>query len=107
MQDEFSIDAIEIFLESTEELVESLEMHFRNRNWKDFERGVHNLKGTAKTVGALILGNLALQLELWVKDGHAGSIEADLDRLAVEYRALSLELDRYCQGLKKKRRHIS
>ncbi|MCZ6673632.1 MAG: ATP-binding protein [Verrucomicrobia bacterium] len=107
IQDEFSIDAIEIFLETTDELVESFETYSREEKWKDFERSAHSLKGTAKTVGALILGNLALQLELWVKDGHSGSRKAEIRQVAEEYQALAKELTRYRSSLEEKKRRIS
>lgn len=107
VQDEFSIDAIDIFLESTSDLPGLLKTYAADEKWKEFEREAHNLKGTAKTVGGLILGNLALQLELWVQEGHVGNRFDELEELAIEYKALAKELERYSRGLKEKERHIS
>ncbi|MCB1120420.1 MAG: response regulator [Verrucomicrobiae bacterium] len=107
VQDEFSIDAIEIFLETTEELIDSLFRCSKTGEWKEFERAAHSLKGTAKTVGALDLGNQALQLELWVKEGHSGNRDGDIEKIAEDYKQLSRELSRYSDMLKKSLRHIS
>ena len=107
IQDEFSIDAIEIFLETTDELIESLITSWKAEQWKDFELGAHNLKGTAKTVGALILGNQALQLELWVRDGHSGTRDGEIEQIAIEYKSLCEELGRYRDALKSNHRRIS
>jgi CheY-like chemotaxis protein/anti-sigma regulatory factor (Ser/Thr protein kinase) len=107
VQDEFSIDAIEIFLETTDELIESLATSCGAKQWKDFELAAHSLKGTAKTVGALILGNQALQLELWVQDGHSGNREGEIEEVANEYQLLTKELGRYRDGLKNIQRRIS
>ncbi len=107
VQDEFSIDAIEIFLETTSHIPALLKSHVKEEKWKEFEREAHSMKGTAKTVGALILGNLALQLELWVQGGHVGDRYNEMDELAVEYRLLAKELERYANQLKKKQRHLS
>ncbi|MDA0348174.1 MAG: response regulator [Verrucomicrobia bacterium] len=107
VQDEFSIDAIDIFLETMPELVLSLSTFAREEKWKEFEREAHNLKGTAKMVGALILGNFALQLELWVQEGHVGSRKDEIEQIADEFAALSKELDLYRESLKKKQRQIS
>lgn len=102
VQDEFSIDAIDIFLESTSALPDLLKTYAADGKWKEFEREAHNLKGTAKTVGALILGNLALQLELWVQEGHVGIRFDEIDELSAEYKALAKELERYSKSLKEK-----
>ena len=107
VQDEFSIDAIEIFLETTSYIPALLKNHAKEEKWKEFEREAHSMKGTAKTVGALILGNLALQLELWVRGGHVGDRYNEMDELAVEYRMLAKELERYANQLKEKQRHLS
>ena len=107
VQDEFSIDAIEIFSETTPELVESLGVYYRAEDWRAFEIAAHSLKGTAKTVGALILGNLALQLELWVKDGHSGNREGEIEQIEKEYQALLGELARYGAQLKERQGQVS
>lgn len=107
VQDDFAMDAIEIFLETTDELIEELGDSWRTERWRDFERTAHNLKGTAKTVGALILGNLALQLELWVKDGHSGNPEDEVRQVAEEFSALAKELTRYRRSLLQKHNPIS
>lgn len=107
VQDEFSIDAMEIFAETTPEVVESLAVHYKAEDWKSFELAAHSLKGTAKTVGALILGNMALQIELWVKDGHSGNREGEIEQIEQEFQALLVELDRYCDQLKKNQSKIS
>jgi signal transduction histidine kinase/DNA-binding NarL/FixJ family response regulator/HPt (histidine-containing phosphotransfer) domain-containing protein len=104
--DEFCIDGIEIFLETTGELIEALAESSRGGSWKEFERAAHSLKGTAKTVGALILGNQALQLELWVQEGHPGSRDGDIEQVAMEYQMLIKELSRYRETLKKNQRQI-
>lgn len=107
VQDEFSLDAIEIFLETTEELIALLLSSSQAGEWKDFEHAAHSLKGTAKTVGALKLGNRALQLELWVKEGHPGNRDGEIEKIAEEYQSLARELRRYGDSLKKNLRHIS
>ena len=107
VQDEFSIDAIEIFAETTPEVVESLSASYKAEDWERFELAAHSLKGTAKTVGALILGNQALQLELWVKDGHSGNREGEIELLEKEYEALLVELNRYRDQLKSSPHQIS
>jgi hypothetical protein len=38
VQDEFSIDAIDIFLETMPELVQSLDTFAKEQKWKEFER---------------------------------------------------------------------
>lgn len=58
-------------------------------------------------VGALILGNLALQLELWVQEGQVGSRTNEVEQIAEEFENLSKELERYCDSLKEKQRQIS
>lgn len=107
VQDEFSIDAIEIFSETMPEVVESLTKSYKAEDWKSFELAAHSLKGTAKTVGALILGNQALQLELWVKDGHSGSREGEIEQLEKEYKLLLVELNNYRDKLKSSPHQIS
>lgn len=104
VQDEFSIDAIDIFLETMPELVQSLDTFAKEQKWKEFEREAHNLKGTAKMVGAPILGNLALQLELWVQEGSRTN---EIEQIAEEFENLSKELERYRDSLKGKQRQIS
>jgi CheY-like chemotaxis protein len=107
VQDEFSIDAIDIFLETMPELIQSLGTYFKEEKWKELEREAHNLKGTAKMVGALILGNLALQLELWIQEGHVGSRENEIEQIGEEFEGLAKELARYRHGIKNKQRRIS
>ena len=98
---------MEIFAETTPEVFESLAVHYKAEDWKSFELAAHSLKGTAKTVGALILGNMALQIELWVKDGHSGNREGEIEQIEQEFQALLVELDRYCDQLKKNQSKIS
>ena len=107
VQDEFLIDTIGVFLESTEDLIKELNASFKEKRWKDFELAAHNLKGTAKTVGGLILGNLALQLELWVQENRSGDREDEVQQVAEEYVALRKELKRFRSGLLEKRKQIS
>jgi chemotaxis protein histidine kinase CheA len=87
--------------------VESLAIHCQAEAWKKFELAAHSLKGTAKTVGALILGNQALQLELWVQNGHTGNRDGEIEVAEKEYQAVIKELARYRDGLKNNQRQFS
>ncbi len=94
-QNEFVYETIEVFLDTTEELVLSIGEYAEAELWPELERAAHSLKGCAKTVGALDLGNMALQVELWVKEGHEGNRYQEIINIIKTYNLLSVELDAY------------
>lgn len=94
-QNEFVYETIEVFLDTTEELVLSLGEFVEAKLWDDLERCAHSLKGCGKTVGALELANKALQIELWVKEGHKHNRNQEIIDIIKEYNSLSKELAAY------------
>ena len=66
MDHESYLIVLEAFLES--DFATLLNTNFRDENWQDYQISIHGLKSGAKTIGAVPLSNLALELEMALKE---------------------------------------
>ena len=66
--------------------------------WQTAQRLAHTLKGTARTLGVELLGELAAQLETAVKQAGPGAIPEPLSTLVTELQKVDAVLDRLGGG---------
>ena len=64
-----------------------------NGDWQTAQRLAHSLKGTARTLGVELLGELAAQLEAAVKQAEPGAIPESLAILVTELQKVGVGLD--------------
>jgi PAS domain S-box-containing protein len=79
---------IEKFLEDTPKQLEKLIIAFQNNNIKEIERITHSLKGSARSVGASRLGEIAFQAEQLTHDEELTAAEQMLKPLNEEFSQL-------------------
>jgi PAS domain S-box-containing protein len=75
---------IEKFTQDTPKQLEKLKTALQERNQKNAERLAHSIKGSARSVGALRLGEIAFTAETAAKQGDLAQIEQLLDTLTNE-----------------------
>ncbi len=79
---------IEKFLEDTPKQLEKLIIAFKNQNLKEIERITHSIKGSARSVGALRLGEIAFEAEQLTHDQELTAAEQILKPLNEEFSQL-------------------
>jgi len=79
---------IEKFLEDTPKQLDKLNFAFKNNNIKEIERITHSLKGSARSVGASRLGEIAFQAEQLTHDDELTAAEQMLKPLNEEFAQL-------------------
>jgi CheY-like chemotaxis protein len=79
---------IEKFLEDTPKQLDKLKIAFKNNNIKEIERITHSLKGSARSVGASRLGEIAFQAEQLTHDDELTAAEQMLKPLNEEFSQL-------------------
>jgi len=76
--DLFFSDLVTIYLNSAENLIESIQMAYTNQNVGEFNLAAHSLKSTSASIGATRLSAICRHLE---KDGKTGKITISSDFL--------------------------
>jgi|GEM_PF-127447 len=79
---------IDKFTQDTPKQLEKLQTALQEGNHKNAERLAHSLKGSARSVGALRLGEMAFTAETAAKQGDLAKIEQLLDTLTNEFTQL-------------------
>ncbi|MCR5486391.1 MAG: response regulator [Lachnospiraceae bacterium] len=86
---------LEIFYKSIDSLREELEDYFASGQWGDYTIKVHALKSSARIIGAMELGESAMQLEAAGKGGDIDFIRANHGKLMAGCRELEEKLCRF------------
>lgn len=89
---EIYMETLSVYAESTADSADDIERFWTARDIEDLTVKVHALKSTSRVVGAMKLGDLAEKMEKAGNDGDMAALEADMDRLIADYRALIKEL---------------
>ncbi len=90
--DEFVIDLISTYLNSTQELLDALYTSASNADAKIFTRSAHTLKSNIAIFGAEYLSKLCLELETEGKNGNLTMLLPKIDRVKTEYQQVCREL---------------
>jgi PAS domain S-box-containing protein len=76
------------FTQDTPKQIEKLQAALQTQHQKDTERVAHSLKGSARSVGALRLGEVAFIAEQAAKQGDLAQVESLLPRFSHEFSQL-------------------
>lgn len=60
---ETALEMIDMFIQMTEPLIENMRQAFEDKDWKQFSEIGHSLKGSARSVGALRLGDICSDIQ--------------------------------------------
>lgn len=74
--EEIYVDVLKSYVDQGKKYLEQLEDHFNNTRWKDYAVIAHALKNSSKTIGALTLSDMALELEISGKIGNGEVVNA-------------------------------
>jgi len=92
VQDEFICETLDAFFSNADSLMESLQPALESGDWDTFVMNAHSIKGNARSVGAVSLGNLAQQLEVWGKARRADDCMRLINTTEREFRQSCEEL---------------
>ncbi len=79
---------IDKFTQDAPKQIEKLQTAVQGENQKEIGRLAHSLKGSARSVGALRLGEVAFHVEQMIEEGDSAQVEALLNTLTDEFAQL-------------------
>jgi HPt (histidine-containing phosphotransfer) domain-containing protein len=89
---EFALELVDTFLEEAPAMLDDLRDALSAQDADRFRRGAHSLKSNSNTFGALKLGAMAKELELFGLSNVVESGGKPLDALAEEYSRVAAAL---------------
>ncbi|MGF1448803.1 MAG: ATP-binding protein [Opitutales bacterium] len=95
----FVAQAISLFLETSPNLLGSLQRALERGDRKTVSRLAHSLKANSQLLGALQLHDISLKLEAEAETADLDVLQATAEALLSEYRMVSNELERLEQSL--------
>jgi len=95
---EFEQEVLTVFLRSAQTTLTNLDTVITIEQASEVEMQAHGLKGSCRTLGAEILGEICLELEIMGKDGDLTGAHAALGRAQREYEKLRIVLEQYIQA---------
>lgn len=90
---DFYIEMIREFISSYKGKSENLNLYFESKDLKNYETLIHSLKSSSKTIGAMGLSDLALELEEASKAGDEEYVTGNHPKFAEEYLAMKDALE--------------
>ena len=85
-------ELIPVFIESTHDIIESLEQAFKQNDLKVFERHAHSLKSSCANLGGRQLSSMAADLESQARTGELPDSELFIEALRSEFARMEDEL---------------
>jgi HPt (histidine-containing phosphotransfer) domain-containing protein len=82
---DFINELIDTFLEDAPHMLNELRQSLEENNAERFRRTAHSLKSNSNTFGALVLADLAKELELIGRDNQLDRVDDKLQELSTEY----------------------
>jgi len=90
---DFIGEVLEVFNEDAPALLQSLQQALAGNDPELFRRSAHSLKSNSAAFGALILAELARELEMLGKEGRLAGAEDKVARAAAEYQRVQQALE--------------
>jgi len=91
LSDEFS-EFVRIFISHSEELISSLKKQLTTNDNEAFIISIHSLKGSCRNIGAELLANHCLQIEIEARNDKIASIDPELTNICAEFKKLKATL---------------
>jgi len=91
---EFYIDMLEDYVSSHSARISDLNAYLSDHDMKSYETLIHSLKSTSKTIGAMELSLLALDLEKASREGDESFVETNHGVFSDAYKALTDTLEK-------------
>ena len=82
---EFEAELMQEFLNSAPGLIQSLETALENNDMKALEMAAHTLKGSCRSLGAMVMSNPCEELEEMGRQGSASGFEPFLKEVQDHY----------------------
>lgn len=85
---EFYEEMLEEYISESDEKINSLEGHFKEKDWANYGICAHSMKSTSRMIGAKDFSVHALEMEMAAKEGNAAAIEENHIAFLDEYQTL-------------------
>ena len=95
---DFYIEMLEEYVSAFNERISELNTYLSDHDMKNYETLIHSLKSTSKTIGAMDLSDLALELEKASRDGDESFVETNHGKFSECYKALTETLEKALRG---------
>lgn len=95
---DFIGEVLEVFHEDAPALFQSLSQALADNDPELFRRSAHSLKSNSAAFGAVILAELARELELLGKEGNLGGVGDKVARVEAEYQRVQQALEELTQA---------
>ncbi|MFT7185413.1 MAG: HPt (histidine-containing phosphotransfer) domain-containing protein [Pseudohongiellaceae bacterium] len=91
MSDEFP-EFVSMFISHSEALILSLKLQLKTNDNNGFIISIHSLKGSCRNIGAELLANHCLQIEIEARNQKFSSIDPELVSICAEFNNLKATL---------------
>lgn len=75
------LDILSDYVEESAEMIDNINNAYASQDWKNYTVYVHGLKSASRSVGAMILGDIAYELEMAGKEDNIVKINEKHEEL--------------------------
>jgi histidine phosphotransfer protein HptB len=90
---DFVDEILQAYFEETPKLINALQQALGVKDYEGFTRAAHSIKSTSNSVGALLYGTLARELEMAGKERNLENVSAKVETLVSGYAEVQQALE--------------